>query len=271
LPTIKAGDISLEYFVEGSGPPLLLIMGFAGSAHSWGEPFLEELRRSFTVIRLSNRGTGESDKPGDQVTIRMMADDSVALLEALGVERSHVFGVSMGGMIAQEIAISHPQRANGLVLGCTWLGAPKAITADSATNAAMTPDPSMPVPDQIRKAWYALVSDEFVQTGHDFLEGMIADMMRWPTTLDTIVKQVVAIGGFSSIGRASGIASPTLVIHGDADRLMPPANGDNVVAEIPGAELQTIRGVGHMFFWEKPRESAAMITEFLSRVPAGAA
>ena len=200
----------------------------------------------------------------------MMADDAVALLDALGIEQAHVVGISMGGMIAQEIAITHPQRVNRLVLGCTGLGAPKMVMADAETNAAMTPDLSLPREEMIRKTWYALVSDSFVTSGHDFLEGMIAAFIKWPTPLETIMKQVVAIGGFSTVGRAASISAPTLVIHGTLDRLVPPANGDNVHAEIPGSEFRSIPGVGHMFFWEKPNESAAMVTEFLARVPSRA-
>jgi len=266
----RAGNIDLEYYIEGSGPPLLLIMGFAGSAHSWGVPFVERLSRDFSVIRFSSRGTGDSDKPADQTTVPMMADDSVALLDALGIEKAHVVGISMGGMIAQEVAISHPERVNGLVLGCTGLGAPKMVTADAATSAAMTPDLSLPREEIIRRSWYALVSDSFVTSGHAFLEGMVASFMEWPTPMETIVKQAMAIGGFSTVGRGGSISAPTLVIHGTLDRLVPPANGDYVHAEIPGSELRSIEGVGHMFFWEKPNESAAMITEFLSRVPARA-
>lgn len=270
MPTARAGEINLEYYTEGSGPPLLLVMGFAGSAHSWGEPFLKALSRNFTVTRLSNRGTGGSDKPQDQTTVRMMADDAVALLDTLGVEKTHVVGISMGGMIAQEIAISHPQRVNGLVLGCTSVGAPNAVAADQATMQAMAPDTSLPIKEIIRKSWYALVSDGFVTSGHEFLENMLESFIKYPTPMDTIGKQVMAIATFSTVGRGKAITSPTLVIHGDVDRLMPPANGDNVHAEIPGSQQRTINGVGHMFFWEKPEESAKIITEFLSKVPAAA-
>jgi pimeloyl-ACP methyl ester carboxylesterase len=270
MPTARAGEINLEYFTEGSGPPLLLIMGFAGSAHSWGEPFLKVLSQHFTVTRFSNRGTGDSDKPQDQTTVRMMADDAVALLDTLGIQKTHIVGISMGGMIAQEIAINYPERVNGLVLGCTAVGAPKMIAADAATMQSMAFDPSLPVQDIIRKSWYALVSDGFVTSGHDFLEGMIVSLMGHPTPMDTIMKQVMAIGGFSSVDRGKAITAPTLVIHGDADRLIPPANGDNVHAEIGGSALRVMPGLGHMFFWEKPEESARIITEFLSKVPAAA-
>lgn len=264
----RAGEINLEYYVEGQGPPLLMIMGFAGQAASWGEPFLEELRPHFRCIRFSNRGTGDSDKPQEQPTIRMMADDTIALLDTLGIERPHVLGISMGGMISQEIAISHPQRVNGLVLGCTAAGAPNAVAAAPEVYEQMAPVPGMPIEDQVRKAWPALVTDGFIERGHAFLEGMLQTSIRNPTPLDSIMKQLVAIGGFSAKARLHEVNAPTLVIHGDADRLMPPANGDIVAGAIPGAELRTIQGVGHMFFWEKPRESARIITEFLARVPA---
>jgi 3-oxoadipate enol-lactonase len=270
VPIARAGQINIEYYTEGSGPPLLLVMGFAGSAHSWGQPFLDELTKHFTVTRLSNRGTGESDRPQDQTTVRMMADDAVALLDALGIQKTHVVGISMGGMIAQEIAINYPERVIGLVLGCTWLGAPKSVVADQKTGEAMTYDPNLTPAEMIRKSWYALVSDEFARNNNDFLEGMLESFLRWPTPLDTVMKQIVAIASFTSVDRAKMITAPTVVVHGDLDRLMPPANGDNVHAEIPGSELRTLSGVGHMFFWEKPEESAQIITEFLSRVPATA-
>ncbi len=270
MPTASAGEINLEYYTEGSGPPLLLVMGFAGSAHSWGQPFIDLLAKNFTVTRLSNRGTGESDKPKDQTTVRMMADDSVALLDELGITKTHLVGISMGGMIAQEIAINYPQRVNGLVLGCTSVGAPNHVQADEATMQSMAPDMSLPIKDIIRKSLYALVSDGFVTSGHDFLEEMIENLITHPTPMDTIGKQVVAIATFSTVGRGKDVTAPTLVIHGDLDRLIPPANGDNVHAEIAGSRLHTIHGVGHMFFWEKPEESAKIITEFLSKVPAAA-
>src|SRR5712691_6808675 len=103
MATAKAGDINLEYYIEGSGPPLLMIMGLGGQASSWGEPFLDELRQRFTTIRFSNRGTGLSENPATPLTVRVMADDAVGLLDTLGIERPHVLGISMGGMIAQEL------------------------------------------------------------------------------------------------------------------------------------------------------------------------
>ena len=270
MPIAKAGAINLEYFTEGSGPPLLMVMGFAGSAHTWGQPFVEALNRHFTTIRFSNRGTGDSDKPTEQTTVRMMADDAVALLDTLGIERPHALGISMGGYISQELAINYPDRVNGLALGCTGVGGPNAVMSDQQTMQAMAFDPSLPIQDIIRKSWYALVSDSFQETGKAFLEDMLLAIMAHPTPMDTIIKQIGAISGHNVAERDAAITAPTVVIHGSVDRLVPPANGDQVAAAIRGAERKAIDGVGHMFFWEKPEEAAKLVTEFLSRVPAGA-
>lgn len=97
MPIVKVGDVNIEYYVEGEGPPLLMIIGGGGQASSWGEPFLERLRPYFRIVRFSNRGTGLSDSPGGELTMRLMADDAVGLLGELGIEKAHVLGISMGG------------------------------------------------------------------------------------------------------------------------------------------------------------------------------
>ena len=266
----KAGDINLEYHAEGSGPPLLMIMGFAGSASSWGDPFLQALRPNFTCIRFSNRGTGLSDKPEVQFSIRTLADDAVNLLTALDIERPHVFGVSMGGLIAQELVLAYPQRVNGLVLGCTSSGVSHGVQATSETLARMAPTPGLSPDQMIRNAWPAICSHTFIERGVGFLEGMLASSLAIPTPLETLGRQMVAIQTFDSYDRLPQVRAKTLVIHGDSDLLVPPENGRIVAERIPGAELVMIPGVGHMFFWEEPEHAARLITEFLSRVPAAA-
>ena len=115
MPIAKAGDISIESYVEGSGPPLLMIMGFGLQASAWGQAFLAELRPHFRMIRFSNRGTGLTDRPDAEYTIRMMADDAAGLLGELGIQRAHVLGISMGGIIAQELVLNHPEAVQAIV------------------------------------------------------------------------------------------------------------------------------------------------------------
>ncbi len=267
MTVARASDINLEYYTEGSGPPLLMIRGFGSSAAAWGEPFLQRLRAAFTIIRFSNRGTGQSEVSPEQTTVRIMADDAANLLTALGMERAHVFGVSMGGMIAQEFALAYPERVAGLVLGCTTPGGPNAATASADTVQLLAPAPGSSREDQIRAAWPAMCTPAFLESDRAFLEQMLSEALVHPTPLETIVKQMAAVRTFDAYGRVGGIKAPTLVVHGDKDVLIPHANGAVLQKQIPGAELATIPGVGHMFWWEKPEESARAIVAFLSRVP----
>ncbi len=267
MPTIKAGEINLEYHVEGDGPPLLLIRGFTSDCSNWSDRFLRPLQERFRCIRFSNRGTGLSDKPAEPTTIGQMAADAVALLDALDIERGHVFGTSMGGMIAQEIALNYADRVNGLVLGCTTPGGESAVAPGPDVIALIAPEPGLSAGDQMRKAWPALVSREFIDGEEAFLEEMLRLSLVNPTPLATVVQQMAAIREFDTSDRLPQVKTPTLVIHGGADRLLPHDNGALIAGRIAGAEMKTIAGAGHMFFWEQPTESAEAISDFLARVP----
>ena len=124
--------------------------------------------------------------------------------------------------------------------------------------------------EQIRAAWPVMVTPGFIREQRGFLEQMLAEALVHPTPLETIVKQMAAVSAFDAYDRLGGMTAPTLVIHGDADVLIPPANGRLLQERISGSEMVAIPGAGHMFWWEKPLEAARAITEFLSRVPAGA-
>ncbi len=267
MPTFKAGEVNLEYYVEGDGPPLLMIRGYTADCSNWSDRFLQPLQERFNCIRFSNRGTGLSDKPAEPTTIRQMAADAVALLDALGIERAHVFGVSMGGMIAQEIVLNYPQRVNGLVLGCTTPGGGNAVEASADVMALLTPESGLSARDQKRRAWPAIVSPEFIDRDEGFLEEMLRLSLVNPTPLATVVQQMAAIREFDTFDRLPQIETPTLVVHGDVDRLLPHENGVLIAEQIPGSEMKTIAGAGHVFFWEKATESAEAIAEFLARIP----
>ena len=120
----------IHYEIRGQGAPLALIFGYAGSSRGWGEPFLKLLATRFRTILIDNRGTGESDKPEKPFSMADMAADAASVLDHAGVERAHVMGISMGGMIAQEFALNHPARLRGLVLGCTLCGLAHGVAGD---------------------------------------------------------------------------------------------------------------------------------------------
>jgi len=270
MPIAKVGDINIEYYVEGKGPPLLMIMGFIGHAGFWGEPFLERLRPHFRIIRFSNRGTGHTDKPGGDVTIRLMAEDAAGLLRELGIQRAHVLGISMGGMIAQELVLNHPQAVQRLVLGCTTCGSAHGaphrpeVMGGSAQAGPITPQ------ERIRQFLLAAVTPEFLQrTETEFWAWVIAAWLAAPTPWETIGRHFAAIESFDTYERLPQVQAPTLIIHGDRDLLMPVENAEVLRQSIRGSRVQIVPGVGHLFFWEKPQEAAQAIMQFL--LPSGAA
>jgi pimeloyl-ACP methyl ester carboxylesterase len=270
MAMVNAGEINLEYYVEGTGPPLLMIMGLGGQANSWGEPFLERLRPHFQVVRFSNRGTGLSDKPPGELTVRQMADDAAGLLSALGIARAHVMGISMGGMIAQELAINHPRAVQGLVLGCTFCGAAHGRHVPPETLARMGQIGALPPEQIVRQFWLLAVTAEFVEGNQAFLDEIMRIHLETPTPWATFGRQFMAVQSFDTYDRLPQIEAPTLIIHGDRDILMPVENAEILRGRIAGSRVRIVPGVGHCFFWEKPEESAAAVVEFLASVPAAA-
>lgn len=269
MPIAKCGDISLEYYDEGSGPPLLMIRGLGTQCTTWGEPLLAALREDFRVVRFSNRGTGLSDKPGGAITVRTLADDAAALLDALGIEKAHVFGVSLGGMIAQELALGHPDRVDGLVLGCTYVGGEHAVQASTETRAALMPDPTLSAEENIRRTWPLVMVEDSIARHRDFIEEMLAVELKTPTPRETIVQQMGAVQSFDTYDRLPSLDKRTLIVHGDSDLLIPDDNARILHERIPGSQVEIIPSAGHMFFWEYPGKTASMLKSFLLKVPAG--
>jgi len=266
----KAGDLNIEYYLEGSGPPLLMIMGLGGQASSWGEPVLDGLQQHFTTIRFSNRGTGATDKPADGYTIPQMADDAARLMDAIGIEKPHVFGISMGGMIAQEFVLNHPDRVQGLVLGCTNCGPAHSVTIPAETLAKFGQIMSLPVEERIREFWNINVTPQFIANGTTFLNHIMELGMATPTPVETFGRQFGAAQSFDTYDRLPQIKSPTLIIQGDMDALVPVENAEVLHGRIAGSRVRIVRGTGHCFFWEKPEEVVEEIVGFLSSVPVGA-
>lgn len=271
MPMAKVGDISLEYYVEGEGPPLLMIMGWMGQANVWGERFLHQLRPHFQIIRFSNRGTGQTDKPSGDVTIALMAGDAAGLLQEMGIQRAHVLGISMGGMIAQELALNHPQAVRGLVLGCTNCGPAHSVAERAEVRARLEQSQALAPMELLRQLLTTAVAPEFLRTATgEFWGGIAAGWMAAPTPWETIGRHFQAIQSFDTYDRLPRIQAPTLIVHGDQDLLVPVENAEILGERIKNSRAEILPGAGHMFFWEKPEESAGAIVEFLSSVPAPA-
>jgi 3-oxoadipate enol-lactonase len=261
--------LKLRYEIRGQGDPVALIMGFSGSGRGWGEPFLGAIQKRFKIFMIDNRGTGESDKPDVAWTLGDMAADIAAVLEHAKTPRAHIFGISMGGMIAQEFALAYPERVRGLVLGCTNCGASKSIPAAPEAIAALIPQPGTPPEEQARRAFAAACGKKFLASpiGQATIAQAMVDMADYPITpMHTYLRQAQAIGGFDSYARLGEIKRPTLVIHGDDDAIVPVANADILTGAIKGSRQHIIADAGHMFFWEAPEESVEVAGDFLAAV-----
>ncbi len=268
MPVVSVGDVELDYERTGSGPPLLLIMGMSGTALHWGEPFLSELRKDFDVIAYDHRGVGESSRlEGAALTIAQLAADAAGLLEALAVGSAHVVGISMGGMVAQELALTHPELIRTLTLGCTYCGGDGSSLASPEVmqrlgEGMMSGDRTL----ALSAAWKANVSRSFAEDAAA-AGAFMAIGERRAVALAVIMAQMQAIASHDTSARLPELELPTLVVHGTEDEMIPVENGRLIASLIPGARLEILDGVGHLFFWEQPQRSAELVREHAS-VPA---
>lgn len=259
----------IHYEIRGQGAPLALIFGYAGSSRGWGEPFLKLLEARFKTIVIDNRGTGQSDKPEKPFSMADMAADAASVLDQANIDRAHVMGISMGGMIAQEFALNHPARLRGLVLGCTMCGLAHSVPGDPETLAALQLNPSEPLAAQVERLLAACCAKPFLASakGQAVLRERVAEVMNYAITPPrTYQLHWGAVAGFDTFDRLPQIKAPTLLITGTSDLLVPDANSDIIKGRIPGAQIHKLPGAGHVFFWEAPEESAAAVTKFLSPI-----
>jgi len=261
MPSIGVGEVELHYERTGSGEPLLLIQGMSGTHVAWGEPFRGPLEESFDVVAFDNRGIGLSAPIDGPFTIAEMAADTAGLLEALEIESAHVVGISMGGMIAQELALAHPERLRSLTLGCTYCGGPgSGLMPEENARKLMGGLASGDREQAIRAGYEVNLSPAFRAD-----EGRFAAFhemaTRVPAAKQTIELQVQAIFGHDTSGRLDGISAPTLIVHGTDDGVLPFPNGELIASLMPAARFEAFEGVGHMFWWEQPERSAELVRE----------
>jgi len=179
-------------------------------------------------------------------------------------------GVSMGGMVAQELALNHPQRVQGLVLGCTACGGSRSVGAAQEVVALLTPQLGLSREEQLRRAWPALATPEFIESQREVMEDRLRASLINATPIETSLRQMAAVQAFDSFDRLPQIEAPSLVLHGDRDVLVPVANAQILTDRIRGAELCIVPSAGHLFTWEFPEESAEAVVEFLTKVPVSA-
>jgi pimeloyl-ACP methyl ester carboxylesterase len=264
MPKIRAGDVELYYVEAGAGEPLVLVMGFGGDHLAWGlqvRAFAERYR----VITFDNRGVGQSDTPDLPYTTRMMADDTAALMTALGVERAHVIGLSLGGMIAQELALAHPARVRTLQLHATLARPDPYVLALTETWRHIRL--SLGREEALRAIALWLFTPATYAERRDLVEAVIQNALAnpHPQTVTGFLRQGDAVRGHDTLARLGAIRCPTLVSVAEGDVLVPPRFSRELAARIAGAELRILPDGGHGCLWERPSLFNAACLEFLAR------
>jgi 3-oxoadipate enol-lactonase len=264
MPRVGVGEISMYYVEAGQGEPLVLVMGLGADHLAWGFQFPAFAER-YRVIAFDNRGAGQTDAPDHPYTTPMMAEDTLRLMDALGIERAHVLGVSMGGMIAQEIALSRPERVRSLQLHCT-MGRPDAyllaqLEAGRVQRRTLTPE------EALRAGYLWLFAratyDERPELVEMFLQSALEN--PHPMSLTGFLRQCDAVQAHDALDRVAAIRCPTLISVADQDILVPPRFSRALAQRLPRATFQLIEGAGHGYFWERADVFNAMCLDFLER------
>lgn len=266
MPRARVGDIDVHYVEGGAGDPLVLIMGFGGDHLAWGFQMAAFAARH-RVVAFDNRGAGQSDQPDVPYTTRLMAEDAVGLMDALGIERAHVLGVSLGGMIAQELALAHPERVRTLQLHCTLARPDRYLHA--LLETWRTVRLSLPLEAALRAIGLWLFAPATYNERPEFVEGLLRSAVAnpFPQSLTGFLRQSEAVATHDALDRLGDLRCPTLVSAGEADILVPTRLVSEVAERILDAEFQVVPGAGHAYFWEEPETFNAMCLDFIERHP----
>ncbi|MBI5583115.1 MAG: alpha/beta hydrolase [Deltaproteobacteria bacterium] len=260
---ITRQGIRLAYYSHGQGQTLVLIRGYANAASMWYSqvPFLS---RHFRVVTFDNRDTGNSDRVDGPYTIADLAEDTVSLLEFLNAGPVHLLGLSLGGMIAQEVTVRRPDLVQTLLLAGTACDSDRGLTTDPEILKGFATQPELSAEENVRRSLPIFFSsatlaeraliDEYVRRSLE---------QRPPPT--TFERHSRALQGFNRCAEIRQIRCPTLILHGGADRLLPPVNAERLRERIPGAELKFYAGLGHLFLMEDPAAVNQDILTFIQK------
>jgi len=264
MPKVKVNDIQMFYEVHGEGFPLIMIMGLTGNTNWWDPRWIETLSEKFKIIAFDNRGAGRTDISDREYSIKLFADDTAGLMDALGISRANVLGLSMGGMIAQELVLNYPEKVKKLVLCATHCGGAKSVQASEEVLGILTADKrGMSAEEVARMTIPLLFTEDFIKNTPGVEELVIEQITKNPISNEAFMRQMSAIMNFDAYDRLSQIKTPTLILHGKQDILVPPENGSILEKAIPGSRLVSFENSAHGLM-EETEEVLDTILEFLA-------
>ena len=264
MPRVAVNGIKVYYEIHGKGDPLVLIMGLRRNAE-WWYCQIPALSEHFKVIAFDNRGAGRSDKPKMEYSIRLFAEDTAGLMEALKIKSAHVLGISMGGYIAQELAINYSDKVRRLILGCTSCGGERAVLMSQERMKEFEAVDGL-TPEQIlRKNMDIYFSDEFIQEQPKKIKEFMEISFRYPQPPEFFERQFAACLKHDTVDRLRPISVPTLIMAGVDDPLVPSENSRILKDLMPAADLFLFPGCRHCFFIEASEEFNQRAVAFFSR------
>lgn len=263
MPYQTVNGIKIYYEEQGKGEPLIFINGLAFPMDLWFAQ-IQELSKDFRVIALDNRGIGQSDKPDEEYSLAMMASDTVGLLKALDIAKAHVVGLSMGGFISQEIALSYPDMVNRLILVATGMGGARAAKLGKPFWEKAAAAIAGKTPDQVYRIDMTLMTAPgFVEKHPDILDQSVQLRMKNPQPLHAFLRQFAAASVFDINDRAQNISQPTMIILGNEDPIFPIPLAEDYKKALPGAKMIIYDNCGHAILLEQPDRLSHDIREFL--------
>lgn len=262
MPEISVNGISMYYEIHGQGIPLVMIMGLRRNLE-WWYCQMPALSKEFKVIAFDNRGAGRSDKPDMDYSIRLFADDTACLMDALGIHNAHVLGVSMGGYIAQELALNYPGKVNSLILGCTSCGGKRTILMSEERIKKFTANEGLTPAEILSKDMDIYFSDSFIMKNPDKVQMFIDISLRYYQPADAFLRQFAACQKHDTSGRLGGLKLPVLIMTGDDDPLVPSKNSFILKELLPQAELYLFSRRRHAFFIEEAEKFNRKTIQFI--------
>ena len=262
MPTAKVGNHSLYYEMIGQGHPLVMIRGVGSNVDHWYDQ-VPALSQRFQLLVFDNRGIARSSEPGGPFSTRDMAADTIALMDTVGIEKAHVLGYSMGGMVAQEMALNFPKKVAGLILVATDCGISLRIKAQPDATRLFSEMIRLGTNEAKLAAAGCLFAKQTFEKKPEVIERYTEVSQRFPASQKMLAKQWAAVTQHDACSRLAHIPSPTLAITGSEDVLIPPQNASVLAERIPDAQMISIDGGGHLFLIEQPRQFNEAVIKFL--------